>query len=117
MQENIMSEQNPKNTFSEQMEVQGNQLVERFKEIIEQGNVRRLIVRDQDGKTLVEIPLTAGALIGGAALFLSPWLAALGAIGALVARLNIEVVREEPEATITDVKEKIDDAADRLSGQ
>lgn len=112
-----MSEQKPNNTFSEQVEVQGNQLVERFKEIVEQGNVRRLIVRDQEGKTLVEIPLTAGAVIGGAVALLSPWLAALGAIGALVARLNIEIVREEPSATITEVKDKVEDATDRLSGQ
>jgi hypothetical protein len=112
-----MSEQKPKNTFNEQVEVQGKELVERFKEIVEQGNVRRLIVRDQEGKTLVEIPLTAGAVIGGAVAILSPWLAALGAIGALVARLNIEIVREEPETIISEIKEKIDDAADRLSGQ
>lgn len=112
-----MSDQNPqeKKTFTEQIEVTGNQLVDQFKEIIEQGNVRRVIIKGQDGKTLLEIPLTVGAAIGGALALFNPWLAMLGALGALVARLNIEIVREEPDTVVSDAKEKVEDVADRLS--
>ena len=111
-----MSE-NQNKTFTEQIEVTGNQLVDRFKELVQQGNIRRVIIRDQDSKVLLEIPLTVGAAIGGALAIFSPWLAALGAIGALVAKLNIEIVREEPEGIIEEAKEKLDDVADRLSGE
>lgn len=113
-----MTDQNPeeKKTFSEQIEVTGNQLVDQFKKLIEEGNIRRVIVRTQDGKTLVEIPLTVGAAIGGALALFNPWLAMLGALGALVARVNIEVVREEPDTVEGEAKSKVDDATDRLSG-
>jgi hypothetical protein len=111
-----MSE-NQNKTFTEQIEVTGSQLVDRFKELLQQGNIRRIIIRDQDSKVLLEIPLTVGAAIGGALALFNPWLAALGAIGALVAKLNIEIVREEPEATIEDAKQKLDDVTDRLSGE
>jgi len=112
-----MSDQNPedKKTFTEQIEVAGNQLVDQFKEIIDQGNVRRLIIKTQDGKTLLEIPLTVGAAIGGALALFNPWLAMLGALGALVARVTIEVVREEPDTIEGEIKEKVEDIADKLS--
>jgi hypothetical protein len=102
-------------TFSEELEVAGNQLVERVRELIEEGNVRRLIIRNPEGRTLIEIPLTFGAVAGGALLVFYPVLAGLVAIGGLVARLRIEVVREEPEATIEDIKEKVKDVRDELS--
>ncbi len=95
-----------KKTFNEELEVAGNQLVDRVKEILEEGNVRRLIIRNQDGKTLLEIPLTIGAVAGGALLlYIGPVLAALAVIGALVARLKIEIVREQPDAIEQDLKE------------
>ncbi|MFN8560503.1 MAG: DUF4342 domain-containing protein [Anaerolineae bacterium] len=65
-------------TFNEELEVAGNQLVERVKELIEEGNVRRLIIRNPEGRTLLEIPLTFGAVAGGAlVIFFGPVLAAL----------------------------------------
>ena len=74
-----------KRTFNEELEVAGSQLVERVKELIEEGNVRRLIIRNQEGRTLLEIPLTFGAVAGGAyCRLLDPMLAALAVIGALV---------------------------------
>ncbi|MBL8132725.1 MAG: DUF4342 domain-containing protein [Anaerolineae bacterium] len=86
-----------KKTFSEELEVTGNQLVERIKELIEQGNVRRLIIRDQEGRTLLEIPLTIGAVAGGALLFFYPLLAGLAVVGGLLAKLRVEIVREVDE--------------------
>jgi len=80
--------------FKEEFKVRGEELVEKIKELIHEGNVRRLIIKDEDGKVYLEIPVTFGVI--GA--ILAPMLAAVGAIAAMVANLKIEVIRtEEPE--------------------
>lgn len=63
----------------------------KVKELLHEGNVRKIIVRDDEGHVLLEIPVTAG-LVG---VVLAPWLAAVGAIAALVTRCNISVERRE----------------------
>ena len=104
-----------KRTFNEELEVAGSQLVERVRELIEEGNVRRLIIRNQEGRTLLEIPLTFGAVAGGAILiFMGPTIAALAVVGALVARLKIEIVREEPDAIVQDAKEVVRDVKEKF---
>lgn len=100
-----------KSKFVEELEVAGSQLVERVKELIEQGNIRRLIIRNQEGKTLLEIPLTVGVVAGGAIAVFWPVLAALGVIGGIVAKLKIEIVREEPDV-VEDVKRKVEDLSE-----
>lgn len=82
-------------TFTEQLEVAGNQLVDQVQDLVKQGNVRKLIIRTSDDKELMQVSLTVGAIAGGALAMAAPWLAALGAIAALVARVKIEIVREE----------------------
>jgi hypothetical protein len=77
--------------LKEEFKVKGEELVEKVKQLIHEGNVRRLIIKDENGKVYLEIPLTYGVI--GA--FVAPWLAAVGAIAAMVADLKIEVVREE----------------------
>ncbi len=77
--------------FIEEIQVLGRDLVEKVKELIHEGNVRRIIVKDEKGNTFVEIPVTVAAI--GAVL--APLLAALGAISALVAKFTIVVVRSE----------------------
>lgn len=93
-----MSDQTPETketkTLTEELEVAGNQAVERVKELVSQGNVRRLIIKNTDDDVLIEMPLTVGAVAGGAIVLAAPWLAALGAFAALVARVKIEIVRE-----------------------
>jgi hypothetical protein len=84
-----------KRTWTEEVEIAANELVDRVKDLIEEGNVRRLILRQPDGRLLLEIPLTAGAAVGGVLAFFYPVLAALGAMAALLARIKIEIVREE----------------------
>lgn len=74
----------------EEHQVRGEKLLSRVKELIHEGNVRRIIIKDDEGKTLIEIPLTLG-LVGTA---LAPPLAAVGAIAALVANCSIVVERE-----------------------
>jgi len=80
-------------TWTEQIEIAGSELVERTKELIEEGNVRRLIIRTQDDKLLLEVPLTAGVAVGGVVAVVAPVLAALGAMAALLARVKVEIVR------------------------
>lgn len=75
----------------EELRISGEQLVATVKEIIRQGNVRRIGVRNRDGETLLEIPLTLGVV--GALLL--PTLAALGSIAALVAQCTLVIERVE----------------------
>lgn len=76
--------------FREELPVLGEQLVGKVKELIHEGNVRRIIIK-QEGHTIVEIPLTVGVV----GVIVAPVFAALGAIGALLAQCSIEVVRTE----------------------
>jgi len=85
-------------TWMEEIEVAGHQLVERVKELVAEGNVRRLILRTHDDKLLMEIPLTTGAVVGGVVTLIAPLLAALGALAALLARLKVQIVRTEDGA-------------------
>ena len=74
-------------TFTEEIQTTGEELVAKVKELVHEGNVRRIIVKDEEGKTLIEIPLTLGVV--GALLL--PVAAALGAIAALVTDCTIVV--------------------------
>ena len=94
-------------TLVEVIEVEANYLVKRIKELIAEGNVRKLIIRDGSGKYLLEIPLTIGVVAGGAFALTAPIWAALTTIAGVLAKIQIEVVRtaeddeaepEEPEA-------------------
>ena len=78
----------------EEIEVVGDQLVGRIKDLIKEGNVRRLIIRKSDGEVLLEVPLSAGLAVGGVTTLLAPVLVALGAMAGLVASFKIEVVRK-----------------------
>ncbi len=84
-------------TWSEEIEIAGSELVERFKQLVAEGNVRRVILRTPDDKLLLEIPLTAGVAVGGVVTIFAPLLAALGAMAALLVRVRIEVVRAADE--------------------
>lgn len=75
----------------EEYTVTSENLVDRVKELLHEGNVTRVIIKDVKGKTLLEIPATVG-IIG---VVLAPWLAALGVIAALVTNCKIMVERRE----------------------
>jgi hypothetical protein len=102
MQEDPNSKQ-----IREEIEIKGSELVDRVKQLIEEGNVRRLIIRKSDGEILMEVPLTASVLAGGAMLVFTPVLAALGAAAAFLAQAKIEVVRTGDKSK-NDDKTKID---------
>ncbi|GIL13047.1 MAG: hypothetical protein BroJett038_17670 [Chloroflexota bacterium] len=82
-------------TFTEELEVAGSQLVDRVQELVKEGNVRKLVIKNPEDEKIIEMSLTLGAVGAGVVVLAAPWLAALGAIAALVARVKIEVVREE----------------------
>ncbi|MEG4234752.1 DUF4342 domain-containing protein [Microcoleus sp. Pol11C3] len=79
----------------EEVKINGDDLVAKVKELIHEGNIRRIIIKNEEGRILVEVPLTVGVVGGviGAALF--PVIAAVGAIGALVAHMTIIIERTE----------------------
>jgi len=86
-------EEKPGRTWTETIEVVGKDLLNRAKELVAEGNVRRLIIRKPSGDLLLEVPLTAGAVVGGVVTIAWPLLAALVAVGALMARVRVEIVR------------------------
>ena len=75
----------------EEYTVSSNNLVDRVGELIHEGNVTRIIVKGEKGKTLLEIPVTVGVI----GVVLSPWLMALGVIAALATKCTIIVERRE----------------------
>ena len=76
----------------EKFKVHGKDLADQIRKLIHEGNVRRIIVRDEHGHTFMEIPLTV-ATIG---VIAAPVLAAVGAIATLVAKFEIVVERAAP---------------------
>ena len=87
------AEEAPKveSTRSQEFKVSGDAVVAKLKELLHEGNVRRIIIKNDEGKTLIEIPLTLGV---AGALFLPVW-AAIGAIAALAANLTIVIEKVE----------------------
>jgi hypothetical protein len=75
----------------DEYKVAGDKVVTKIKEIIHEGNVRRIIIKNDEGRSLIEVPMTVGVV--GA--LLAPVWAAIGAVAALVANCSIEVEHEE----------------------
>ena len=76
---------------SSEFKVKGEDLLRKIREIIDQGNVNRIIIKDDSGKVYLEIPVTVGVI--GA--LIAPVLAAVGALAALAADFTIEVIRRD----------------------
>ncbi len=82
----------------EEIKLAGNQLVDRIRDLVEEGNVRHIRIKKEE-RVLLEIPLTVGLGAGAAAVLLSPVLAAVGALAALLTDVTLEVERDLDEAT------------------
>ncbi|HEX7172970.1 MAG TPA: DUF4342 domain-containing protein [Candidatus Limnocylindria bacterium] len=80
----------PQPTRVQEFTIDGDQLLATVKELVHEGNVRRLTIKSEEGRTLLEVPLTIGVI--GAALL--PVFAAIGALAALATRCTIVVERE-----------------------
>ncbi len=78
---------------TEEFHIDGDLLVAKIKELLKEGNIRRVIIKAEDGHTLVDVPLTAGVVVG----ILAPQLAALAAIGVLVTKCTLVIEREVQE--------------------
>jgi hypothetical protein len=78
-------------TWTEEIQTTGEELLAKLKELVREGNVRRIIIKDEEGKTLIEVPLTLGVV---GAVLLPAW-AAIGAIAALVTDCTIVVEKVE----------------------
>ncbi len=76
-------------TRTEEFKLSGSDIINKIKELIHEGNIRKIILKDEEGKTFLEIPLSIG-LVGA---LVAPVWAAIGAIAALVSKLTIVVVR------------------------
>ena len=81
----------PDNFKTEEFKVEGEKLLARIKELIHEGNIRRVIIKDKEGKVMIEFPMTFGV----AGVLIAPQLAAIGAIAALLTEATIVVEKKE----------------------
>lgn len=88
------TEPKPSRTFVDVIEVTGGQLIDKIKEVINNGNVRTLRIRAGEDFSL-EMPVTVGAIAGGVVVLAAPWLAVIGVIAAMVTKVKVEVERDE----------------------
>lgn len=87
----------------EEFKLAGSELIQKIKDLIHEGNIRRIILKTEEGKTIIEIPLTLG-LVG--VVLVPPVWAALGAIAALMAKLTLVVEKEEEDKEKEEKKDK-----------
>lgn len=95
-----MADNRENRTYSEEFTVSGDAVVAKIKELLHEGNIRKISIKNEEGKTLIEIPLTFGVI---GTVLLPVW-AAIGAIAALAARLTISVERVNSDDRNTDAE-------------
>ena len=78
-------------THTEEFHVSGEELISKIKELVHEGNIRHVIIQNEKGNTLIDIPLSLGVV----GVFLAPQLAAVGAIAALISKGTIIVERAD----------------------
>jgi hypothetical protein len=83
--------------WKEEIVVASNELVDKIKQLISEGNVRRVIIRKPNGESLIEVPLSAGVAVSGVLTLMAPVLAAIGAMAALVKDFKVEIIRRDKE--------------------
>jgi hypothetical protein len=81
----------PENFRTEEFKVEGEKILAKIKELLHEGNIRKVIIKDKDGKILMEIPMTF-SVVG---VLIAPQLAAIGAIAALLTEATIVVEKTE----------------------
>lgn len=82
----------PGNDWTKKIEVTGEKLVETVKKIYAEGKTQRIIIRAEDGRELLTVPMNTGLLAGGVMALAAPVLAAVAGVAALVAKVHLEVV-------------------------
>jgi Domain of unknown function (DUF4342) len=93
-------EERSKTTWTEDVELVGDELVAFVKRLAAEGKVQRIRVTEPDGDIIVDMPLTFGAIAGGAVVLAAPLLAILGVLAAFLTKVELEIVRdgEGPDA-------------------
>ncbi len=79
----------------EEFKVSGSDLLKKVKELVAAGNARKLIIKNEEGKSILEIPLTYGVAGAAAAVLIAPALVAVGAIAAIITECTIVVVKSD----------------------
>jgi len=82
---------------TEEVEVSADKLMEKVKDWAAEASVRRIRIKEPDGDIAVDIPLSVGAVAGGAVVVAAPILAIIGALVAFFSKVKVEIVREEDE--------------------
>lgn len=85
----------PARTLTERIEVTGDQLVRTIKKLYNDADARRVIIRDAHGRELLSVPLTIGLAGGALTMFTAPVLAAVAAIGGVMAKVHLEIERDD----------------------
>jgi len=87
-----------------EFKVKGKELLEKIEELIREGNVRRIIIKNTEGKTFIEIPLSVGVI----GVLAAPIVAAIGALAGVVAKFTVEVIKTEDTDTAeyTEIKDE-----------
>ena len=80
-----------KEDVKKEFKVKGEELLKKIKELVHQGNIRKIIIKNEEGKTYLEIPVTVG-LVG---VVLLPVWAAIGALAAVASNFSIEIIKKE----------------------
>jgi hypothetical protein len=87
---------NDTNTRYDEFKISGDNLVAKVRELIREGNVRRVFIKNDEGDTLLEIPLTAGLALTALTAAVAPVLVAVGAVAALLTQVTVGVERRVP---------------------
>lgn len=104
-------------TITDRLEVAGNELVERIKELAKDADNKRVVIRTQDDKELLSIPLTWGLAGGALAVVTGPVFAAMAAVGGALAKVRLEVERVvDPTAPPSDLTGDLDADEDEPTG-
>ncbi|MEM7773113.1 MAG: DUF4342 domain-containing protein [Cyanobacteria bacterium P01_E01_bin.6] len=90
----------------EEFKISGDALVTKIKDLLHQGNIRRISIKDDNGHTLIEIPMTVGIIGGTIGTIFFPVVAAVGVIGAMVAHLTVVIERPESSESSDHGKEE-----------
>lgn len=81
----------------EEFTVAGSELVGRVRRLIREGNVRRVVIKNAEGRVLLDAPLAAGAAVTAVGAVFAPVLVAVGAVAAIVGQATVGVERRDPD--------------------
>lgn len=113
-----MSQQDDGRTWYEEFTVSGSELLEKVKQLVREGNVRRVFIKGSDGGTILEIPLTAGVAITAITAAVAPALVAVGALAALLTQVTVGVERRgDPQAASPSADDAAEDTAHEASDE